>query len=140
MRDKGRRRRRGSTLVESALILTVFISMCIGIMDFAQFLYVQQSLVERARQAARLAIVNDYTTTQVVNQILYDSPTVPSGPPPGRFGLTAANVTAAYAGAGTAEQRLVISIRNLRYSILSPFIAGTAKNLPIILSIPTEAP
>ena len=48
-----RNRRRGHAMLEGALVLMIFLSFLIGTLDFAQFLYFHQSLVERVRMAAR---------------------------------------------------------------------------------------
>src|SRR5437879_2939538 len=50
--------RRGNTLVESALDFGAFLFMLIGVFDFGQFLFVHQTLVERARNAVRYAAAN----------------------------------------------------------------------------------
>ena len=50
-RGAANRRERGSTLVEMTLICLLVLSMLIGVVDFGQFLYVHQTLSERARAA-----------------------------------------------------------------------------------------
>jgi len=49
---------RGSQMVETSLILLTFLLMLIGTIDFGQVLYFHQSLVERARAAARYGAIN----------------------------------------------------------------------------------
>src|SRR5436189_1659880 len=68
--------RSGQALVESSLILLIFLQILIGIMDFGQFLYFHQSLSERTRAGARYAAVNGTATTinsdQIANFVLYN--------------------------------------------------------------------
>src|SRR5213080_960762 len=69
-------KRRGQAVIESSLILLIFIPVLIGIMDFGQFLYFHQSLSERARAGARYGAVHGtataINTTQVANFALYN--------------------------------------------------------------------
>jgi len=52
------RRRRGASLVETGLTLTIFLSLCVGTIDLAVGVYRQHVLTEAARQAARVAAVH----------------------------------------------------------------------------------
>ncbi len=98
MINRPRNRRRGWTLVESALIFSTFLFMIIGVLDFGQFLYLHQAITERARAAARFGALQPFnsntTPTQIQNMVIYNSPIaplVPTGDP--TFGLTPAMVT-----------------------------------------------
>ncbi len=69
---KRTQRERGSALVEGALICTMFFYMLLGAMDFGQFLYIHQTLTERARAGVRYGIVNNPTdSTSIQNVVLY---------------------------------------------------------------------
>jgi Flp pilus assembly protein TadG len=50
--------RRGQTLVEFALILPVFLLLLMGIFDFGRAVYAYNTVANAARQAVRLAIVD----------------------------------------------------------------------------------
>jgi len=63
MRRFRRRDHRGQTLVEFALILPIFILVLIGIFDFGRAVYAYNTISNAARQAVRVAIVNQDTTT-----------------------------------------------------------------------------
>ena len=76
-----RRRQRGSVLVESSLTLLAFVSLFVATLDLAQILYIHQSLVERARVAARTAAVNCCNVDSVRNTILYGSSATPAAGP-----------------------------------------------------------
>jgi Flp pilus assembly protein TadG len=51
-------RRRGMTIVESALVITVFLMLLFGIFEYARFLMVLHVTSNAARDAARYAAVN----------------------------------------------------------------------------------
>src|SRR5215212_2462464 len=74
MMRRNRHARRGQALVESALVLFVFLAFCIGTLDFGQYLYFHQALSERARAAARYGSVNWTDRTGIQNVALYNDP------------------------------------------------------------------
>lgn len=132
-------RRRGSAMVESSLILVVFLFMIIGIMDFAQFLFVHQSLTESARKAARYGVVNSSDLEAIRNVVLYDKVAAPTGAVP-RFGLTPSMVSVQHRNPGEASNRLVVTISGYPFHVLSPPMAGVLRGMPIVASLPVEAP
>lgn len=56
--DRRRQERRGQTLVEFALILPIFLLLLMGIFDFGRAVYAYNTVSNAARQAVRLAIVD----------------------------------------------------------------------------------
>jgi Flp pilus assembly protein TadG len=67
-RTIGRRTRRGSTIVESALVLSIFLMFLFGIFEYSRFLMVMHLTNNAARDGARYAAVNlskpsTFTTT-----------------------------------------------------------------------------
>ena len=137
------RRERGSALVEGTLILLVFLSMLIGIVDFGQFLFVHQTLTERARQAVRYGIVNDPTdSTSIQNVVLYGQasggsvPASPSSSDKGIFDVQRSNVSVSATGSGTDDYRLTVQIQNYPYTIYSPLIRGSYNGPNILASLP----
>src|SRR5262252_992713 len=84
---------RGSAIVDCAFIFTVFFCMLIRTFDFGQFLFIHQALVERTRGAVRWGAVNDATTGEIQNMVLYGQSTTPTGSPTGYFNLTSTMVT-----------------------------------------------
>ena len=72
---RSRKSQRGQALVESGLVLLVFLPVFIGIMDFGQFLYLNQTLWERTRVAARYGAAAKFTDgSAVVNVAIYNDP------------------------------------------------------------------
>lgn len=137
------RRERGSALVEGTLILLVFLSMLIGIVDFGQFLFVHQTLTERARQAVRYGIINDPTdSTSIQNVVLYGQasggsvPASPSSTDKGIFDVQRSNVNVSATGSGTDDYRLTVQIQNYPYTIYSPLISGSYNGPNILASLP----
>ena len=128
---------KGSTLIETSLVLLAFVMMLIGAFDFGQFLFIQQALVERARYAARWGAINNPTdSTSITNMVLYDQATAPQEGTSGYFNLTASNVSVSNPDTGTNNNRLVITISGYTYHVVSPYIAGTYTGPPIVVSVP----
>jgi len=130
------RRTRGHVIVETAFVFIAFAMMMIGIFDFGQFLFVHQALVERARYAARWGAINDPTdSTSIVNMVLYNQSSAPSGSST-YFNLTSSNVSVTNPGSGTNDYRLNVQISGYSYTVLSPYIGGVFTGIPITVSVP----
>lgn len=139
-----RPRQKGNVLVESALVLFVFIIVLIGIVDFGQILYVHQALVERVRNVTRNAVVSALTDAQIRNMIVYgqtSARTTDSGTPlPGYLGLRPEHVNVQILDRTYNEHRLVVEVRGTPVAIISPLIVGTGQIIPLRVAIPLEEP
>ncbi len=128
---EARNRRRGQSLIESALILVGAISTIIAILDFSQLLFTHQLLVERTRAALRWGMINkwDGTGDKIASMVLYGKPTGGTGA--GALGLTRSNVRVTLTP-GTVDNpndaRLTVAIVNYDYRFFTPFIAGKFRN------------
>jgi Flp pilus assembly protein TadG len=140
MQRKERRiRQRGSALIETGLIFTVFAVMLIGAADFGQFLFIHQALVERARNAARWGALSDPTNvTAIQNMVMYNGATAPDDQSSGYFGLTRDCIQVTNPGSGTNDSRVAILITNYRYTVLSPYIGGSYTGPNIAITYPVS--
>src|SRR5436305_14449907 len=102
------KREKGSSLLESALVLLTFLMMVIGVIDFGQVLYLHQSLVERARSAARYGAINPTNSAGIQNMAVYNSATVANGQSAMLAGLTTAMVDVQNPGINTPNARVVV--------------------------------
>jgi Flp pilus assembly protein TadG len=137
------RRERGSAIVETALIAAAFFYILIGIMDFGQFLFIHQTLTERAREAVRYGIVTDPTdSTSIQNVVLYGQasggpvPGTPQSTDLGIFNVPRSDVVVSATGVTTDDYRLTVQIKNYTYTIYSPFISGSYTGPNILASLP----
>lgn len=63
-------RSRGQALVEFAVVLPVFLLILAGVIDFGLGLYSQMTVINAAREGARLAVVDQpFSTTDVTNRV-----------------------------------------------------------------------
>ena len=135
------KRSRGYVLIETGLVFITFVFMLMGIFDFAQYLFVHQALVDRARSAARWGAVTDPTNTSAIqNMVLYDQATAPAGGGAGIFGLTPSMVSVTNQNPTTADRLLVVAITNYQYTMISPLIGGAHSGPSITISIPLGLP
>jgi hypothetical protein len=105
-------------------------------LDFGQFLFIQQAMVERVRAAARWGAVTDPRNSDAIrNMVLYLQPSVPVNGT-ASFGLTTAMVSVSTADVGTDNYRLVVQVSGYSYMVLSPYLAGSYRGAPITVSVP----
>lgn len=62
-------RRRGATVVEAALVLSVFLLLLFGVFEYCRFLFVLHVTNNAAREGARYASVNVANTSVTSNQV-----------------------------------------------------------------------
>ena len=63
------RHSRGATLVEFALVMPVFVTLLLGIVEFGRAMMVNQLVTEAARQGARLAVLANTTNQQTQDAV-----------------------------------------------------------------------
>lgn len=134
---KRRGNQRGSSLVETSLVLIVFISMLLGIFDFGQVLFLHQSITEHIRDGLRYGVVNTFDATAIQNVVRFGQAVPPDGAAP-YFGLTPAMVSVQRLDSGTNDDRIVITVSNYPYLFVSPFIAGARTGGVIAGTLPYE--
>lgn len=128
----------GSTLLESTLILLVFMLTLLGSIDFGQILFFHLMLADRVRAGTRFAIVSVYDPTAIANMVVYNSSTVPSSGA-GLFGLTTAMVQVTRYDAGTSTDRVEVAISNFPISFYSPWLAGSLSPRTFRSVMPVES-
>lgn len=131
-----RHRQSGHALLEAALVAAPLLILILGIFDIGQMLYIQQTLSERVRAAARYGAVHSTDLPAVQNMVLYGDPR-PSGAP--FLGLKPADVQVARQGRGTPDDRLQITVSGWRHTVLTPFFAGSRDTRSLSASIPVES-
>lgn len=142
MRNRISRRRqehsRGAVLIETGLVFIIFVFMLMGAFDFAQFLFIHQALVDRARSATRWGALSDPTNTSAIqNMVLYNQTTAPVGATSGIFGLTPDMVQVSTQDTSSSDNyRLTVLITNYPYQMISPIIGGTHNGPNITISFP----
>ncbi len=112
------RLRRGNSLVESALVLVMFLAIFVGLFDIGEILFMQQTLAFRAHSAARWGAVNAFDATAVRNLVLYGT----TQPEPGQhpiFGLTASNVNVVRSNPGTVNDRIIVTVSGYTLDFMS---------------------
>jgi len=134
-----RRRQKGSTLVETGLVLTLFVVVMLGVVDFGHFLYLHQALAERVRVSARAGVIYHYTAEQVKNRVVYGTAN-PAPGAPAYMGLSLSNVNAEILDQSTNDKRLVVTLSGRPFKMISPWLNRAATSMPIRVATPLETP
>jgi len=143
-RQEKRKRQRGQAMVESALVLLLFLSTLIAVLDFSQLLFTQQMLVERTRSALRWGMIHawDGSGDSIANIILFNQSTARPDAAfvSGFMGLKRANISVTYTEGTVAnpnDARLRVAIVDYQYRFITPYLAKSfANNNAVVQSAP----
>ena len=126
-------------MVETSLTILVFFALVIGILDLGQMLFLNQTLVERARVAARWGAVHKFDRTAIENMVLFGATAPAVGQSP-LWGLARSNLAVTNPGCGPAGEtacRVKVVIEGYSYPLASAFVTGSPK---ISVVLPSELP
>jgi hypothetical protein len=132
---------RGQSMVESTLVLLVFFSLLLGVIDCGQVLFAHQSLVERVRSAVRWGVVTSWEgPDRIVNRVLYNQPEAPAANTVAFLGLRPENVVVRHQAATPErpdDETLSVTIVNFQSQFFSPWLAGrVASSRPVSITAP----
>jgi len=54
----GNKRRRGAAMVETAAVLSIFLMLLFGVMEYCRLIFIRQLIENASREGARFAVVN----------------------------------------------------------------------------------
>ena len=103
------RKQAGQSLIETALILTAFMALLLGMTGVGELIFVRQTLADRASQAARWGAVNNYDPAAIRAMVRFGTATPEQGQTP-FFGLTAAAIEVSNPGCPGMECRVSVAI------------------------------
>jgi hypothetical protein len=145
VRTRLRHGRRGQSLVEATLVLFAFFALLLGVADCGQVLFAHQSLVERARGAARWGSLHPGEGPEpVVNLVLYGQIREPLKQTSGYLGMTSANVKVVFQPATPDrpdDETVSIAIVNFETHLFSPWMSRVLVSArPVLVSAPVARP
>lgn len=119
---------RGTTLVEFAIALTVFLTSMFGVIEFGRALWVHNALTDAARRGARYATLhNPADVDSVKNVVVYGDPA--GGTQPVVPNLTTNNVTVNYSDFAVNKGTVSVAISSYQFQFIVPLI-GTSITMP----------
>ncbi len=65
MRSQKNERRRGAALVEMAMVLPIFVTVTLGIVEFGRAMMVANVVTNAAREGARMGIMDGYSNSDI---------------------------------------------------------------------------
>ncbi len=102
-------KRRGQSLVESALVLVAFMGLLVGMASVGESLFVRQTLADRARMAARWGALHSYDPAAIRRVVLYGTAEPASGDSP-FLGLKPDAVEVSNAGCPGLQCRVSVAL------------------------------
>ena len=117
------RGRRGSTIVETALVLSLVLFTVFFIIELGIVLFVHQGLTERARSAVRYAVVNAYDAAKIKNLTVYGNSAGTGSP---LFGLKTADVTVQQIAVDNQFSVIKVRITRTPYQFIMPLFGMNA--------------
>ena len=137
---RGGNSRRGSAMLEAALIYGCVFFMLIATFDIGHYMYLHQTLVYRVRNAARYGVTRTFNAAPIQNMVLYNSPTVPIGAT-SISGMTTSNVSVRETAMTLdTPAYLVVEVSGWRYFRLAPTQSGQTTGQSISITLPMELP
>lgn len=119
---------RGSTLVEFAIGVTVFVTVMFAVLEFGRALWVHNALTDAARRGARYATLHaEASADQVRNVVVYGND-AGSGTPM-LSNLSTTNVDVDYDDFGLNDGTVTVSINEYEFEFVIP-IFGTTITMP----------
>jgi hypothetical protein len=122
--------------VESCIILLLFLTLMIAVMDVSQILFFHHFLQQRARAGARYAVVHPFDSSAIANMVVYNSATAGTT---GLFGLTPSMVAVNLRDAGTANARVEVAITGFQMRFVTPGLMRDFTPGPFRAVMPVES-
>jgi len=119
---------RGSTLVEFAIGVTVFLTAMFAVVEFGRALYTHNALADAARRGARYATLHPSTDMdQVKNVVVYGDPA--GGSQPLVPNLSTSNVSVVYSNFALNKGTVSVSVTNYQFQFVLPLL-GSSITMP----------
>jgi TadE-like protein len=115
---------RGSTLVEFAIGVTVFVTAMFAVLEFGRALWVHNALSDAARRGARYAVLHSAgDVSQVKNVVVFGDEA--GGGKPMLNDLSTTNVIVTYNNFGLNDGTVSVSIENYQFKFVIPIVGKT---------------
>ena len=119
---------RGSTLVEFAIGVTVFLMAMFAVVEFGRALYTHNALADAARRGARYATLHPSSDIDAVkNVVVYGDPA--GGSQPLVPNLSTGNVAVSYSNFALNKGTVSVSVTNYQFQFVLPLL-GTSITMP----------
>ena len=119
---------RGSTLVEFAIGVTVFVTAMFAVLEFGRALWVHNALSDAARRGARYAVLHSAGSDAAIKNIVVYGNDAGTGQPM-LNNLTTGNVNVTYSNFGLNDGTVSVSITGYQFQFVIP-ILGTTITMP----------
>jgi len=115
---------RGTTLVEFAIGVSVFLMSMFAVVEFGRALFTHNALADAARRGARYATVHSANDIeQVKNVVVYGDPA--GGSQPLVPNLTTSNVSVNYSNFALNKGTVTVSVTNYQFQFVLPLVGSS---------------
>jgi Flp pilus assembly protein TadG len=112
---------RGATLIEFAIVATVFFLILVAIVAAGNLYYTHNALVEATRRGARYAVLHaSGSTAAVQNVVVYGTDAPSAGATSLIYNLQPSNVTVSYSELNVAAGTVTVTISNYSFPFVLP--------------------
>ena len=112
---------RGATLVEFAIVATVFLMAMFAVVEFGRILWVHNALTDAARRGARYAVLHsEADKPKVKNVVVYGDPN--GGTVPLVENLSTTNVDVDYSNFGVSTGTVTVSVNRYEFHLVLPLL------------------
>jgi hypothetical protein len=115
---------RGSTLVEFAIGVTVFVTAMFAVLEFGRALWVHNALSDAARRGARYAVLHSAGSASEVKNIVVFGNAAGTGQPM-LNDLSTENVIVTYNNFGLNDGTVSVSIKEYQFQLVIPIFGRT---------------
>ena len=124
-RRPGKSGERGATIVEFAIVATVFLTAMFAVIEFGRALWVHNALADATRRGARYASLHASAGVESVkNVVVYGDPA--GGTEPVVNNLSTTNVEVSYSpNFEVSTGTVTVSISNYRFPLILPLLVTT---------------
>ena len=131
-------RERGTTLVEFAIALTVFLTAMFAVMEFGRALWVHNALTDAARRGARYAVLHSAGSVDNVKNVVVFGDEA-GGAQSVVPNLTVDQVTVTYSDFGVNHGTATVSIEGYQFQFVLPLMATSISMPNYSTTLPGES-
>ncbi len=131
------RRQRGAAAVEFALVCAVFLTLLLGVVEFARVLFYWNTAGEATRLGARIAVVCDVNASTIKSRMTSMLPMLKSANVQVSYGPSGCDSDAATAR--STCDLVTITVTNVSVKTVIPFVPLTLTMPPFTTTLPRES-
>jgi hypothetical protein len=132
-----KRREKGAVVLETALVLILFLVTVLSIVDVGQVIFFRQAVIHSVERGLRFAVVRPYDQAAIRNMVVYRTATPDQYSNP-VAGLSPDMVQVALLDVDTTRERIQIQVTGYPLSFVNPLLPKKLVAAPIVGTLQYE--